>query len=802
MFKNFITITLRNILRQKGFSFINLLGLTLGLTVGFMIILYIYDELSYDKFHKDYNRIYRIAVSGKLAEMPLNVAVTPGALGIHLKKDLPEVEEYTMFEHNSGNQLLQVGNEKYYDQHIIYADTNFLRIFNFKLLSGNENGVLAAPYSIVLTESIAKKYFGEKNPIGETIRLNDQDNLIITGVIKDFPQETHLLCNILISFETKVKTRGAQLFDNWSNFTYYNYVKLKPNTDPEEFNLKMTKLVYNYLGEDMNESTIQIKPYLQAVNDIHLHSNLIGEITTNSDYSYIFILSAIAFGILFIAGINFMNLSTARSSSRAKEVSIRKIVGSFRSQLIVQFTIESVLFSLMALVISMALIEVLLPEFNDITGKTISLNYYENSGILFVFLSIALFLGIFSGSYPAFFLSAFKPVKIINSRLRSGSSNKVLRNILVFFQFTISAGLIISTIVIYSQLRFVENKELGFDRNNIFAISLRNNELKRKAKILEDEIRQISGVESTSLSSSVPGMNLTGSSMYPEGYGSDPWMIYRFDVDANFIEKTMGMKIIKGRNFSEDFYTDSSAIIANVTLINELGWQDDPIGKTISNTDNEKEADLEVFHIIGVVEDFHFRSMHEKIEPTIIHYQRNEPEFLIVRSNNKDLKSTMDLIGRKWDYMNPEMPFNYNFIEESFDSFYNSERKLGLLFIYLTVFAIIIASLGILGLSSYTAEQRTKEIGVRKVLGATVFSISKMLTLEYLRLIILANLVSWPISYKLMQIWLQNFYYHSPIPLWSFLVAALLTMVPALIVINIQTIKTASSNPAKALKYE
>lgn len=802
MFKNFITITIRNFLRQKGFSLINLLGLTLGLTIGFMILLYVYNELSYDKFHKDYQRIYRISVKGKLGEMPLNVAVTPGAMGIHLKKDLPELEEYTMFEHRGGNQLIQAGNEKFYDQHIIYADTNFLKIFNFKWLNGNQKEALNNPYSVVLTESLAKKYFGDKNPVGETIRLNDQDILNVTGVIEDFPQETHLLGNMLISFESRIKNGDAQVFDNWSNFSYYTYVKLKPNIDPLKCSQKMTSLTYSYMGEDESKSTFQIKLYLQAISEIHLHSNLIGELSTNSDYSYIFILSAIAFGILFIAGINFMNLSTARSSSRAKEVSIRKIIGSSRSQLIFQFTLESILFSLLALIFSMALIEVLLPVFNDITGKQITLNYFENSGILCIFFGIALFLGIFSGSYPAFFLSAFKPIKIMNKTQKAGPSNKLFRNILVFFQFTISAGLIISTIAIYSQLHFVKNKELGFDKRNIFAISLRNDDLKKRASIIEDEIRQISGVESTSLSSSVPGMNLTGSSLYPEGFGSDPWMIYRFDVDENFIEKTMGMKIITGRNFSENHYSDSNAIIANSTLIRDLGWQDDPIGKTISNSEDEEETKREVFHIIGVVEDFHFRSMHEKIEPTIIHFQKNEPEFLIVRLNTKDINSTMDQIGKKWDFMNPDLPFNYNFLEDSFDSLYGSERKLGLLLVYLTIFAIIIASLGILGLASYTAEQRTKEIGIRKVLGASIFSISRMLTLEYLKLIIIANLVAWPISYKLMLMWLQNFYYHTSIPVWSFLMAAILTILPALVIINIQTIKTASSNPAKALKYE
>ncbi len=797
MLRSFLIVFIRNLTRQKGFSLINILGLTLGLTVSFLIILYIFNELSYDRFHKDSGRIYRIAIEGKLGEMPLNVAVTPGALGHTLKRELPEIEDYTVFFHVGGSQLLRAGEKKFYDSHMIYADTSFFRIFTFNMIYGNPAEALKAPRSVVLTESVARKYFGDANPVGEILRLNNQTNLTVTGVINDPVEETHLAFNLLTSFQTLVEERGPGILDDWGDMMYYTYLKLKPGIEPKSFEAKISDFLNKYAGENMEEENIEMHPYLQPVRDIHLKSNLIGEIRPNGDMSYIYILSFIAIGILLIAGMNFMNLSTARSSNRAMEVSVRKLMGARREQLIYQFLGESVFLSLLSLVFALALIEILLPAFNQITGKNISINYLENWRLMLSFGLIALLVGIFSGSYPALFLSTFKPVRILKSRLHSGGSNKTMRNVLVFVQFTISAGLIVSTLIIYRQLNYIREKRLGFDKDNVITIFLRNEEIKKNAVVLKENITALPGIEAASLASSVPGMSLSGASYYPEGFMNEPWLIFNFDSDEDFVDKTLKMELIKGRNFSLDFPSDSSAVIINETLMKKLGWEE-PLGRTIKSNDDNRKA----FHVIGVVKDFHYRSFHELIGPTMILYKRNLPGFLVVRLTAGEKEKTLQSIATAWNKLNPELPFDYEFIDQSFQELYSSERKLGALFIYLTLFAIFIASLGLLGLASYTAEQRTKEIGIRKSMGASIFEVSRMLSVEYLRLILISNIIAWPLSYYLMELWLRDFSYRTGIPLWAFPLTGILTLLPALIIINIQTIRTAAANPVNALRYE
>ena len=797
MLRSFLIISIRNLSRQKGFSMINILGLTLGLTVGFLIILYIFDELSYDRFHKDYQRIYRIAIEGKLGEMPLNVAVTPGALGHTLKEELPDIEDYTVFFHVGGNQLMRAGNHKFYDSHMVYADSGFFRIFTFDMLYGDPAEALKKSGSVVLTRSLSRKYFGDTNPLGENIRLNNQTNLTVTGVIQDPPAETHLALNLLTSFETLLDDRGHNIMDNWGNMMFYTYLKLKPGVDPEAFRLKIRDFLKKYAGEDMAEENIEMMPYLQPVSDIHLRSNLIGEIRPNGDLSYIYILSAIAFLILLIAGVNFMNLSTARSSNRAMEVTIRKIMGAGRRQLIYQFIGESVFLSLLGLVFALALIEILLPTFNQITGKNISINYFENWRLLAGFGSIALLLGIFSGSYPALFLSSFKPAKLLRRRLPGSQSNKMLRNILVFVQFSISAGLIVSTLIIYRQLAFISEKRLGFDKDNVITIFLRNEEIRKNGKVLKDHIASLPGIEAASLASSVPGMSLSGASYYPEGYANEPWLIYNFDSDEDFVDKTMKMDLAMGRNFSPEHPSDTSAVIINETLMNELKWTD-PIGKTIRNTSDS----VKIYHVVGVVKDFHYRSLHEMIGPTLIFCNQELPGYLVVRMKSGATDKTIGNIAETWNKLNPELPFDYEFMDESFRELYGSERKLGVLFIYLTLFAIFIASLGLLGLASFTAEQRTKEIGIRKAVGASIYEVSKLLSVEYLRLILISNLVAWPLAWYLMDLWLREFSYRTAMSLWIFPATGIFTLLPALIIINAQTIKTAAANPINALRYE
>ena len=494
-----------------------------------------------------------------------------------------------------------------------------------------------------------------------------------------------------------------------------------------------------------------------------------------------------------------MNLSTARSANRAKEVSIRKIFGSKKRQLVIQFMGESIFLSIIAFIISISLIELILPIFNSITVKNIEIDYTSNIEILLYFFIIAFLFGVFSGSYPAFFLSSYNPIKVLSSKMKSGGSNKLLRNILVFIQFAISTGLIISTIIIYLQLNYVKEKELGFEKENMISVFLRNDEIQSKAQVLKSKFQQITGVSSASLANSIPGMSLTGSSYFPEGYTSDPWLIYNFEVDEDFLENTFKMKLKQGRNFNKTFATDSSAIIINETLRKRLGWAN-PIGKKFSY--NEAFSDSTSLHVIGVVEDFHFRSLHESIEPTMIHYQQHDPTYLVVRMQPGSREYTLKNIDNIWSKLFPDLPFDFEYIDESFDSLYSYEKRLSLLLSYLTIFAMFIACLGLLGLVSYTAEQRSKEIGIRKVLGASIFSISKMLSVEYLKLIVYANFLAWPLSYFLMRNWLNNFSFRTPIPVWIFFAAFFISFISAMAIINIQSFKISSDNPVDSLKYE
>jgi putative ABC transport system permease protein len=799
MLKNFLIISFRNLIRQKGFSLINLLGLTMGLTVSFLILLYVFNELSYDKFHKDSHRIYRIAISGNLGEMPLNVAVTPGALAMNLAREMPEVEEYTLFEHLSGDQLFRSGDNKFYENHLVYADERFFRIFNFTFLYGDPETALTDPYTLVLKRSISERFFGTANSIGEIIKLNNDKDYIVTGIIEDPPDETHLAVNFIASFATRVSETKTNMYEDWGSMMYYSYLKLKEGVSKELFENKMADFLNKKLLEEDEETKIKIMPYLQPVTKIHLSSRLLGELKPNSDLSYIYVLSLIAAAILFIAGINFMNLSTARSASRAKEVSIRKIVGSTRKKLIYQFMGESIFLSTLGFVLSLVLIEILLPVFNNVTNKSIDFSYYFNFELIITFFIISFLIGLFSGSYPALYLSAFSPVKVLQSTLRSGGSNKSLRNVLVFIQFAISSGLIACTLIIFSQLKYLQEKKLGFEKNNMIAIYLRNEEIRQHAGSLKEEFSKLAVVESASLASSIPGMSLNGSSYFPEGISEEPWLLYEFDVDEDFIENTFRMEIIEGRNFSREFPSDSNAVIINKTLQKSLKWQE-PLGKTF--TSNNDKNNLNELHVIGVVADFHFRSLHEKIEPTMIHYSRNTPGFLTLRINSNNLDKAIKIVEQTWGKINPELPFDFEFIDESFNSLYSSERRLSYLLTYLSIFAIFIASLGLLGLTSYTAEQRTKEIGIRKVMGASIFSITRMLSVEYIRLILFANILAWPASYYLMRLWLQDFSYRINIPVWHFVVAAIGTLFIALFVINLHTMRSASQNPVKSLRYE
>ena len=797
MLKNYITIALRNLLRQKGFAIINILGLTIGLTVSALIILYIVHELGYDRFHENADRIYRVAIYGEISGQEINVAVSSPPFGPALVSDYPEVVDYTRIEppHNS---LFAFGEEKYYEDDILFADSSFFKIFTAPLLYGDPSTALTVPRSIVLTRSVAKKYFGDEYPVGKVLRYNDQADLTVTGVCEDYPDNSHFTFQSLISYSTLLEMRGESWFNTWGQLSMYNYIMLDKQANLESLMAKMPAFFEKYMSEEIQEADIRCELYLQPVTSIHLHSNIMAEIGNNSDISYIYILIAITIFILILASINFMNLSTAKSANRSLEVGIRKVVGSSRQLLIRQFIGESVLISLISLFITFFLIELILPAFNNITGKDLDMQYILDWQLTLGFILLAVVVGIFAGSYPAFYLSAFNPIRVLQGRLKAGSSNSLLRNALVFIQFAVSIALIIGTVVIYRQLTFMREKDLGFEPGNVIMIPLRNDQTKSKAQVIKDKFLTYPNVLSASLTTGLPAGQLSGTGYFPEGYGNrDPWLIYGFSADPDFIDKTMKMEIIDGRNFSTEFATDSSAVLINEVLLKKLAW-DDPIGKII---DSDRTPPTP-YKVIGVIRDFHIQSLHQQINPIMLRFLSGQPRYLIIKLLSDSTPLTLLALENAWDEINPDIPFDYQFLNERIAQYYANEKKMSNIFLYFTVFALFIAALGLYGLATFISEQRTKEIGIRKAMGSSISKISYILSRDFAKPVLLANLFAWPAAWFAINKWLQNFSFRTDLELWIFPAAALITLLLALITVNIQTIRAASANPVNSLRYE
>jgi putative ABC transport system permease protein len=797
MLKSFLTIAFRNLLRQKGFAMITILGLTIGLTASALIILYIYHELGYDRFHENSDRIYRLAVKAEISGQDLNVAVSSPPFGPTLKADYPEVVDYTrinLFQ----NSLFTVDEVKFYEENVLFADSSFFNMFTVPMIQGDPSTALDAPRSIVLTESLAEKYFGKELPLGKIIRFNNQLELTVTGVCRDYPDNSHLSFNSIISFSTFRDINGEHYFDEWGNLSMYTYIMLDRNSSVDSLTAKIPEFLKKHFSEEMEEANIKFAPYLQSITSIHLHSDLMAEIGDNSNINYIYLLIAITLFILVLASINFMNLSTAKSANRAREVGIRKVVGSERSKLIIQFIGESIFISLLSLLIAFFLIELILPVFNNITGKSLDMKYILDWQISLGFFILAVLVGIFAGSYPAFYLSSFNPLRVLQGRLKAGASGSFLRNILVFVQFAISISLIIGTIVIYKQLQYVQNRDLGFDKENIVVIDFRNPETRQNGQILKNEFLNIPDVIGASLTSGYPGGELSGTSYFPEDYGyTEPWLIYGFNADPDLVDNTLKMKVTQGRNMSSQMQGDSNAVLINETLLNMLDW-DDPIGKTIV-TDR---TDSSILQVVGVLKDFHSQSLHQQIKPIMIKFLRDPPRFILVKIRTHDSQALMPKLQIAWEKVNPEIPFDYHFIDERISQFYDYEKKMGIILVYFTIFALFIASLGLFGLASFMAEQRTKEIGIRKAMGSSSRQISLILSRDFSKPVLLANIIAWPVAWFSMKRWLQEFEYQTDIPYWVFVAAGVFALLLAIITVNIQTIRAASANPADALRYE
>ncbi len=788
MFKNYLKTALRNISKYKIYSLLNVLGLAIGITSTILIIFYIRFEFSFDNFHKNGNKIFRISVISSRAgsvEMESPIFVPP--IGPAMKDEFPEVKQYTRF--STLRSMYFYSGENYWKiNNVSYADSTFFEFFTFDLLQGDKATVLTKPNSVVLTESTARKIFGSENPIGQIIKVGNKDVYKVTGIAKDPPANSQIQFNALLSFPTLYSLPGFYMGWNGGN-QYYTYVLLNNSASKNSVESKFPNFMWNHINKRLSKIKIEFKPYLQPLSDIHLKYNQ----ASGSGLTNIYIFSIVALLIIIIACINFINLSIARATKRLKEIGVRKILGAKRKSLFIQFLTEYFLISFFVFFTVVALIEVLFPYYQNIVGENLSsINPFTISNILFV-LGIILLVGLVAGGYPAFYLSAAKPVNSLKGEILFKGNKIRTRNVMLVIQFAISVALIISTILISEQLSFINNKDLGFDKNNLLVVPLLNENSQKTADTFISRLENIPGVINSTASSDIPYNDFTQNGYFPQGYNS-PIMIHALDVDANYL-KTFGIKIKSGRNFIPGMTSDSSAYLINEALANQLGWKN-PIGKIISRNGRHK--------VIGVAKDFNYSSLYSDIKPLLITEKpfRNIFDYVTIKINSSSVKNTVGAIRKVWKGVNPTAAFEYTFLDDEIDQLYSSEQNFRGIFFTFSLLAILLALLGLFSLSSLTTEQKTKEIGIRKVLGDSAGGITFRILKEYIMLVLLSNIFGCLASYYFMNKWLNNFAFHITQGVGVYLLGSLVALAFGICVVIVHAIKAANSNPIDSLRYE
>ena len=783
MFKNYFKVALRNIQRHKAFSFINITGLAIGMACCILIMLWVQDELSYDKFHENKDTLYRMINQNLDAKGDLGGSTIPYALAPIVKSEFPEIASFTRYQDLSWRYSCSFTyqEKKFYEQDFILADPSFFEMFSFPFITGNPQTALKDPNSIVLTQDTAHKYFGEEDPMGKALRFNNGTDLKVTGVIQNLPHNTHMQFDLI----SPIQILGEQKISSWA-WESDSYIQLQPGTDVEEFREKIA----GALTKHSPQTWIKLKVNVQPVTKIHLHQG-------RGDIRLVYIFSSVAFFILLIACINFMNLSTARSAKRAKEVGLRKMVGAHKPQLIRQFFNESLLLAFIALVMALILVRVVLSSFNNLTSKPLSLDIIANPA-LFVGLVVLTFLvGIISGSYPALFLSAFQPVQVLKSSFSGRSGGSLFRKILVIFQFSTSIVLIIGSIIVFQQLDYIQNRDLGWDRENIIVMPI-NNELKQQFRSLKTELEGNPNILNVTAASSIPTSIGDMNPILWEGKETSEPALIRFVVTEHDYVKTFEMEILQGRDFSRDYETDVNNFIVNQEAV-ELMKLESPLGKQIRFPGVTGE-------IIGVVKDFHFRHVRYEIVPLILTiHPRNYDyfhKFVFVKLRPAEIPQSIEYVRTVCAKYSPHFPFKYRFVDEDYNNMYIYEQYVGRISNTFTFLAVFIACLGLFGLASFMAEQRTKEIGIRKVLGASIPGIIMLLTKEFSKWIIIANFVAWPVAYFAMNKWLNNYSYRIPIFWWIFLAAGAAALAIASLTVSYQAVKAARANPVDSLRYE
>lgn len=816
MFKNYLKITFRNLWKQKGYAFINILGLAVGLACCIVILLYVTHELSYDKHHEHSDRIYRVISKIDFSGNYLELASAPAPMGPALKQDFPEVEAVTRFR-PIGSRIVKQGDTNIREGGIVLADSTVFDVFTMPMLYGNPEMALTNPNTVVITKSIAEKYFGKVNTVGESMTILEEFDFEVTGVIEDMPATSHFHFNFLISMSTTEEANNNTWFSN----NFRTYVLLKPGTDPQAFerHFEAVKKQYvepqlkNFMGinlEEFEAAGNSVEYNLQPLTSIHLYSDLTGEFEANGSITYVYIFSGLAIFVLVLACINFMNLATARASRRAKEVGIRKTLGSARSQLTVQFLAESVLLSIMAFLVALFLVELTLPFFSNLAGREITSSYLFNLGVIGLISAIVLVTGLLAGSYPALMLSSFRPVRVLKGTFSERSSHSLLRKGLVVFQFSISIIIIVGLLVINKQLDFIQNKELGFEKDQVIivedAYTLGSS---YAVDDLKEEMLNYPIFKSGTISSFFPVEGFDKNDMAHWPAGKEPTQnntvsMQRWSVDEDYIP-TLGMELVAGRNFDEERGTDENTVILNEAAVARFGFED-PVGQSIKTfavgqDGTIKDDELLEYRIIGVVKNFHYESLRQNISPLGLFNDRSNGNvaFKIDALNTSKAISTLE---QWWKNRAPDKPFNYTFLDQQFDQMYRAENRVQNLMTAFSVLAMAIACLGLFGLSAYSAERRTKEIGIRKVMGATVGNIVRLMSGEFLKLVAISFIVAIPVSYLIMQQWLQDFAFRTNVGFDVFLVSGVGALLVALLTVSWQSVKAALTNPVDSLRSE
>ncbi len=795
MIKNYFKTALKALNKNKGFTIINIVGLSVGIAACLLIVLYVVNELSYDKYNVNAKRIYRITENAKLNGNELSSAATEKPLKDALTA-LPEIEKTTRLVANTSlfrKCFVKKGNTAIEEKKVVFTESDLFSVFTLPMVDGNPSTSLNEPNSAVITESTAKKYFNHINVVGETITINDSDVYKITGVIKDIPAQSHFNYDFFLSFSSAPESQS----NNWYYSGINNYVLVKPGADIHKLESEIRDIeLKNYppsLTQNGNYLNIVLTPLLK----IHLYSTSQYELDKGGNIQYVYIFSAIALFILLIACVNFINLSTARSSNRAKEVGVRKVLGSTRSILITQFLTESFLVTFISAIIAVILVEITLPFFNQMTGTSLNITIASLSWLIPAVLSIVLVIGLLAGAYPAFYLSAFKPILVLKGKLAAGFKKSFLRGFLVVFQFSISIFLIIGTLVIYNQLTYIHNKNLGFNRSQMLVIK-NTNLPDEQAKLFKQEVKQIPGVEDVTMSTYLPTgqeRNITG--LFPQlplnikqDVLSEFWT-----VDEDYL-KTLNIQLVNGRDFSNLMASDSSAIIVNEAFVKKFGFKD-----ALNKTVYRNSYGLQQYHIIGVVKDFNYSSLHDNIKPLAFTYGVDNGA-ITAKVKTTNLWALMSQIENTWKSISPNQQFTYSFMNDDFDAMYRSEQHVQQIFFSFSALAILIACLGLFGLAAYAAEQRNKEIAIRKVIGAGIANIINILSADFIKLVGISILIASPIGWFAMNKWLEDFAYRIKISWIVFLIAGLIAIAIALITISFQSVKAAMANPVKSLRTE